>query len=195
MSSLLKTSSKSLKKMSSPQNSPPINTHGLKLGLKTCLHEPTLSEEFCCLPDNFGDLIHEIDLIDAADNVEACSLNLIISRCPLNSEVNPEIRELLRITSLDWMKAIPSTREGIENLIDDLITEVIRLPSTTFGLSKSTNSVNREKLGYPSLNAISNLSASSLTIPQTIPRTTSQTVLQTASSAVKTRKIPNLHIK
>jgi DNA-binding transcriptional ArsR family regulator len=189
------TSSESPKRISSVQISPPIKTHSLKLGLKTCLHAPTLSEECCSLEDSIGNLSHEINLIDAADNVEACSLKLIISRCPFNSEVDPEIKELLRIAVLDWIRAVPSTREGIESLIDDLVSAVIRLPSTVSDLSQSTNSFNLGKLSYSGLNETSNLSASSLTLPQTVPQMTSQVTLQTASSAVKTRKIPNLYIK
>lgn len=171
-----------MKKKSSIQNPLPINTHGLKLGLKTCLHAPTRSEELYGFQDNFGNMIHEIDLIDAADNVIAFPLKLIISRCPSNSEINPEIKAMLRMTVLDWIKADSITREGIENIIDDLIVEIIRPLSITSELSKSNNSSNFNQLNYSGLNETSSLSTSIQTNPSTI------------SSTMKEKKIPNFHV-
>jgi hypothetical protein len=166
MTSLLKASSgRSLAKKSSGQDLPPINTRELKLGLKTCLHAPTRSEELCSLRDGPGDITHEIDLVDIADDAGACPLKLVISGCPSDAEIDPEVEALLRHAVSDWLRADPMTREGIESMIDDLVAEVICPVFTVPEPNK------------PSLEATSCLTASSRETPP----------------AVRGRRVPKLH--
>jgi hypothetical protein len=46
-------------------------------------------------------MTHEFDLVDAADNSVAYPLKLVISGCPSNTEVDPEIKAMLCLAASD----------------------------------------------------------------------------------------------